>query len=122
MGNRLFGSNIAGIIASKLGPLLLPGVLIRSEPGTRDPTNLGAGTEPVETQHTFRGVKGDYSQLRPASIINDFNATITLLGDTIQPPVIPEAMDKIIIEGQEFTIVGPVLRDPDAATYVCQCT
>lgn len=120
MGNTLFGTDIAGIVAKEIGPGVLPAVLIKVVAGTRNPANPSAGTQPTETRYTCRGfIDSQKNDTRPTTITSQQNKVIVLIGDTIEQGQIPESTDKIEIEGLEYTIIGEIDRDPAAATYTC---
>ncbi len=115
-----FGVDIAGIIATEIGPGVLPATLIKVTPGTRDPFNVTIGMRPTETIFTGRGFIDDYQDKQiDGTLVKTGDRKITLIGDTFS--AIPEPTDKIIIEGFTHRIVNPVKRDPAAATYECQC-
>ena len=119
MGNNLFGANISGKIARRLGPKLPRGTLQKVVQGTRNTSNLSAGREGTSTNHRFRGIRIGMTGLRKDTILPDARDAVMILGDTIQPSTIPVNGDRIIVESTTFTIVN-VDRDPDAATYTCQ--
>lgn len=120
MGNKLFGKDIAGVLASKLGPLLLGFTLIKVTSGARDAADPSAGTSPTEASHACRGILEDYRDGQyDETIIKRGDRKALILGDTLPTGVVPEPSDKVTAEGRGFVIVG-VTRDPDGATYTCQ--
>lgn len=122
MGNVLFGVNISGIIAQEIGPGVLPATLIVVTPGTRSATASTSGSVPTESLITGRGFIDDYSErLVDGTVVQRGDKKITLIGDTFTGFPVPKPGDKVTIEGSQFRIVGPVKRDPAAATYECQC-
>jgi hypothetical protein len=121
MGNKLLGKDIAGILASKLGPKLLPFTLIKVVTGARTVGDPAAGPAAVETPRTCRGILEDYRDSQfDGTTIKRGDRKALLLGDTIAGGAIPEPNDKLTAEGRTYVIVGIPARDPDAATYVCQ--
>lgn len=121
MGNNLFGARIAEKIAAALGSRLLPVRLIKVVPGTVDTSNL-SGAQP-ETNRTFtcRGFFDSYNSRRMGgTAIKDGARVVLILADTLPSGIKPEPDDRIILEGETVEVVGPVLRDPDAATYIAE--
>ena len=119
MGNNLFGANISGRIAKRLGRRLPRGTLLKEVQGTRDANNLASGRRGTPTEHRFRGIRMGLSALKKDTIIPDARDAVMILGDTIKPATIPVEGDRVLVEGITFTIVG-IDRDPDAATYTLQ--
>lgn len=120
MGNNLFGQDIAGQLASNLGPLLPVVKLLKTVQGTRDPSDPSAGTTPTSRTFNGRGIQDSYrtSQI-DETIIKQGDRKVLILGDSLPNGIVPEPGDKVESEGTEFTVVA-VERDPDAATYTCQ--
>lgn len=120
-GNNLFGANIAGQIASALGPLLLPGKLIQVSEGAIDPLNPLAGSAKTETEVLFRGIVSDYTDSRvvEGSLVQTSDRRVLMLASTFSTDVVPKIGDKIEIENTTYTITATPSRDPDAATYTC---
>lgn len=122
MGNKLFGVDIAGIVARQIGPGLLPAQITRMVAGARDPANLTAG--PARTPQTFtaRGMWEDLPSSPPPGVTFELNDRIALLiGDTIAPGGVPQRNDAIEIEGLTLWVVQLLNRDPAAATYRYLC-
>lgn len=125
MGNPLFGVDIAGIIADKIGPGVLE-VTISREPstGVRQAGNLTGGMVKGAPQSwTCRGFWEDFTGLPPPGVeleLNDRKAV--LIGDTIPPAALPlQRNDQITCEGLSLFMVKPLSRDPAAAAYVLLC-
>lgn len=117
----LFGIDIAGIIAAEIGPGLLPATLIVVTPGTRSSANLSGGTQPTEESFSGKGFIEDYSDRHiKEGLVEKNDRKITLIAKTFTGNPIPKLGHKITIEGSTYKIVGPVKRDPAAATYTCQ--
>jgi hypothetical protein len=117
----LFGVDIAGIIASEIGPGVLPATLIKVTPGIRG-TDSTAGINPSEQIFTGRGVIEEYMDDQiDGTLIKKGDRKVILITNTFAGLPIPEPTDKIIIESMNLIIVNPVKRDPAAATYTCQC-
>lgn len=121
MGNNLFGARIAEKIAKALGGRLLPVRLIKVVPGAIDEDNLTA--EQAETEKTFscRGFFDTYNSRRMGgTAIKEGVRVVLILGDTLPKGIKPEPDDRVVLEGETVEIVGPVLRDPDAASYIAE--
>ena len=119
MGNNLFGARIAEKVAAALGSRLLPVQLVKIRPGAIDPSNLTGPQPETSRAYTCRGILDNYDASRiPGTAIQQGSRVVLILAGTLPTGVIPEPDDRIVIEGQRFEIVGPVERDPDAATYI----
>lgn len=118
---NLFGIDIATQIGSATGPGLLACTLHKRSAGTRTGGQLSRGNNPTETDYAARGVVDDYSDREVnESLVQAGDRRILLLGSTIDSGAVPETGDAITIEGTKYEIVGPVKRDPAAASYTCQ--
>lgn len=123
MGNKLFGVDIAAIVASAAGPGLLDVTLwIRPKSGTRDPSNLSAGLDRAPAKVV--GAKGIWEDYRPSEIgdlvrTNDRRAFI--LGDTIPAGIEIKESDEIEIDGQRLYVIRPESVDPAKAGYRFHC-
>lgn len=123
MGNRLFGVDIAGIVAKNIGPGLLPVTITRVTEGVRQPGNLSGGREATSAQITgTRGIWEDLPRNPPPGIEFELNDRIAMLiGNTIPAGFIPQRGDAIEIEGITLTVVQLLSRDPAAASYRYLC-
>lgn len=121
MGNRLFRNDIAGKINRAMAKLMLPATLVKSVPGTRTAGSLTGGTNPTATSYACRGFIDSYTDGQvDGTVVRSGDRMVSLFGDSIERgAVVPEAGDRIEIEGSTFTVVG-VKRDPDKALYTCQ--
>ena len=125
MGNRLFGVDIAGIIATNVGPGVLEVTIEReASTGTRDPDNLTGGLVKAAPQSwTCRGFWEDFTGQPPPGVeieLNDRKAV--LIGDTIPAGALPLKLnDKITCEGHSLFMVKVLERDPAAAVYSLLC-
>jgi len=118
----IFGVDIAGILATQMGPLLLPATLrVFSTAQTRVDGDLTAGTVKIATVSTAaRGFVETYDtkDQGAGSIVQVGDRKISLLGATLGG-MIPVPGDEIDIEGDTYTVVD-VQRDPAAAMFTCQ--
>lgn len=123
MGNELFGVDIAGIVATSIGPGLLDVTITRYVKGARESGNLTGGKS--RTPETVVGIKGVWESLPktpPAGVEFELNDRIALLiGDTIPEGGLPVVNDAIEIEGLTLYSVLLIERDPAAATYKYLC-
>lgn len=123
MGNALFGVDIAGIVATNLGPGLLPVTITRQSAGARASGDLMGGR--AKTPVVFLGARGiweDLPRTPPPGITFELNDRIALLlGDTIPEGGLPLRNDAIEIEGITLFMVQPLSRDPAAAAYRYLC-
>lgn len=119
MGNNLFGANISGKVARSLGSKLPKATLTSVTPGTRNASNLAAGTQPTSVARACRAVSIGKSSLRKDTILPVTKDVVMILGDTIKPYAEPEENDTITI-GSNITTIVAVDSDPDKATFTCQ--
>lgn len=120
MGNKILGTDIAGILRTSLRGMLLDATLTKISAGSVDPNNIGAGPAITETDYTAEGFVESYDENRiDGTIVQESDRLVILIGESIQSFVVPEPQDKITIESVTYTIVQ-VTRDPDAAIYECQ--
>ena len=123
MGSKLFGTDIAAIVAKEIAPGLLDATLwIRPEQGQRDPNNLTAGRQrdPVAV-HGAKGIWEDYRPSEIGDLIRGEDRRAMLIGDTIPEGKLPKEGDDIEIDGQRLTVVRLESADPAKATYRFQC-
>jgi hypothetical protein len=117
---KLFGVDIAGVLNKALGPGLLVVKLVKVTPGTRDPADLAAGTEPTSKTYTAKGLVADFALSQFDGVtIQRGDRKVLYLGASLPSGVVPSIGDHAIAEGVESEIVA-VQRDPASATYVCQ--
>lgn len=124
MGNRLFGVDVAGLVARHIGPGVLPVLL--TEPRTtraRDPANLTGGLVPLPpATHEARGFWDDFKGIAPPGLtvlMGDRKAVI--IGDSLPAGVVPGRGWGVTIEGVTLYVETLVSRDPAAAVYTFQC-
>lgn len=119
MGNKILGTDIAGIVNEVLGPVLLSGTLVKKTTGTRTAGALTAGTNPTSTTYRFRGI---YEPLATKyvddTIIRATDSAVLILGDSLPSGIVPVSSDTITLEGRTTTVVALLERDPDAASYL----
>jgi len=124
MGNRLFGIDIAGIIADKIGPGVLPVVITRrASTGARQAGNLTGGLVKAAPQSwPCRGFWEDFTGQPPGVDLELNDRKAVLIGDTIPPAALPlQKNDEITIEGLTLFMVKQLNRDPAAAVFVLLC-
>lgn len=118
MGNKLFGIDIAKIVNDSIagaGGVLL-GTLTRATTGTRTPGNLTGGTNPSDVTYPFKGFVETAGERRPGSTSSSSISTVSILGDSIT--IEPKVNDTATIEGEDWTLLELVSRDPAKALYV----
>lgn len=121
MGNKIFGTDIAGIVAKEIAPGLLPATLyIRATQARGQRLTAGNKGQP-ETVNGARGIWEDY---RPSEIGDQIAAEdrrAMLIGDTIPEGKLPKEGDEIEIAGQRLFVIRLESSDPAEATYRFQC-
>ncbi len=125
MSQLLFGIDLAQVIATELGPLLLDAVLIvPANPDaltTLDPTADPRSASPA-TEITGKGTVDDYSDFTIGNTnVQAGDRKVLLIANTFAGRPVPKQGDCVRIEGVTYEIVAPVTRDPASAAYTCQC-
>lgn len=121
MGNNLFGARIAEKIAAALGSRLLAGQLVRVTQSELDTTDPAATPTEITRRFPFRGIYDNFDQRRFGDTgIREGSRIVLILGATLPANVVPRTDDRVTLEGETTTIVGPVIRDPDRATYLAE--
>jgi hypothetical protein len=119
MGNRLFGIDIAGLIAKNVGKGVLPCTLTVITKGDRK-ANPTAGRETTEQSIQGRGFIEEFEDKDiDGTKIKMGDKWINLIADTFAGSPVPKIGNKITIEGKAHEIVGTIERDPAAAIYKC---
>ena len=115
---KLFGIDIAKVVNDSIASAggVLTGTLTRATSGTRDVSDLAAGTNPTEATYKFKGFVTTAGERRPGSTSASSISTVSILGASIS--VVPEVNDEVNIEGTDWTLLELVERDPAAALYV----
>lgn len=118
MSNKLFGIDIAKIVADNIGPGVLSAVLTVVTPGTRTPGQLTGGTNPTTATYACKGFIDSKAQRnRDGQLVSDGTEKVLLIGNTIASGTVsPSIGDKVTIEGATYTI-EVVDRDPAGATF-----
>jgi hypothetical protein len=118
----LFGLDLAGIVADAIDQAggLLGVTLTKKTPGTRNPADLTAGTNPTSTPYACEGVVSDYTtRLIDGTLVATGDRRILILGATLPAGVVPSSGDQVTIESLTYDVVR-VTRDPAAASYELQ--
>lgn len=120
MGVKLFGVDIAKIVAQKIGPGLLDCTFTRVTGTTREPGNLAGGTQPATTTYPCKGFEAALEQRHLANtLVKATDVMVVLLGDTIDGgAVVPRAGDRVRVgSGVTRAVVAIVDRDAAHATW-----
>jgi hypothetical protein len=122
MGNKLFGVNISKLVHKNMSKGLLAATLTKKSSGERTSGSLTSGKAKTDSTHECKGFVDTYSdrELQDAKNIQASDRKILIIGDSITPAAVPEKGDEITILGRTYRIVGPVMSDPAAATYIIQ--
>ena len=124
MGTELFkgfGVDIAKEVHDALGPGIPAATLLSRTVGVVDPTDMTAGAPITETSNACKAFLDTYDQKRfGGSEIAQGTRVVVILGDSLPTGIVPKTEDRIIAEGDTFVLAGTVVRDPAAATYVCE--
>ncbi len=114
---ELFGIDIAQTIADAFSGQLVEGALEKKTPGTRTSGSLTGGTNPATTAHTFDGFVEAKEVRRQGEVGTESMVVVTIIGNSVNPLVIPEVNDEVTIEGLTYTLVELLSRDPASAVY-----
>jgi len=118
---KLFGIDIAKIVAKEIGPGLLDTSLIKITQGERDLANPSSGFAKSESTIKGKGIISDYRDDQiDGTLVKQGDRKVTLITNTFLGTPIPKSGDKILIESITYMIIGNIKRDPAAATYTCQ--
>jgi hypothetical protein len=123
MGLKVFGVDVAKIVAQKVGPGLHAMTLIRKVPTTREPGNLAGGTQPTEVSYPCRGIEATLEQrFIDGDKVKITDVAILLLGDTIDGGnVEPRGGDRLTSDGKTRAVIRVLDRDPAKATWLVAC-
>jgi hypothetical protein len=117
---NLFGIDIAGLVDKEIAAAggVLTGKLTKVTPGSRTSGSLRAGASPSEVSHDFRGFLQNVNETRYMGQLQTSKGEVaSILGASLPSGVVPEANDKITIEGRDYDLVQLLRRDPAAALY-----
>lgn len=118
MGSKLFGVDVAALVNSQIAPGLLDLTLTKVTPGTRTPGQLTAGTNPTTTTHTGKGIIEDFKTREiDGTLILVGDKSVLLVTESLTPAATPDGGDRLAIEGDEYSVVRILERDPAGATY-----
>lgn len=122
MGRKILGTDIAGILARRLGPRLEALSLTKISNGDRDSTTRRR-TKVRGATANGRGVVNTKAQVAAAggALTRQVVTQVLILGDTVLP-LRPEKDDEITVQGVAYRIAAITDIDPDEATYTCQVT
>ena len=117
---KLFGIDIAGIIAKEIGPGLVDATIHRQTQSDRDPSDPGAGLPVTEDDITCKEVLAffDIKEIDGTLVQEDDRLVIVIVG-TMSEEVEPLPTWGVTIEDKRYTVIR-VRRDPAAATYSLQ--
>jgi len=121
----LFGLDIAGLVADGIAGAggLVPGVLTHYTVAARNPADPTADRAKTPSTHDFDGfIERLTSMRRSGSSVFDAGEYVSILGATLNPPIVPSPGDMILIEGTTYTVEALADRDPAAALYVLKVT
>ena len=113
----LFGIDLAQEIANAFDGQLKDGVLHKKAPGTRTSSQLTAGTNPTTVNHAFNGILAFQEVRRSGQLGTEQMAVVTIIGNSVDPFVVPEVNDEVTIESITMTLIELLARDPAAAAY-----
>ena len=120
---KLFGIDIAGLVAKNVGPGLLPTqvqFIVTTEVDTSNP--LSSTKTSLGNPLSGRGVIVEYDdvEINGSTILQGDRKIVLIVGTFPANMPIPFEGCAITIEGSTHIILSKVSRDPAAATYTCQ--
>lgn len=115
---KLFGIDIAGIVAKEIGPGLLDTTIHKIVWGAR--VSGGAGLTVTESDITCKGVFSFFDVKEwDSTLVEENDRLVLIMTETMSEVTEPVPGWAVTIEGTRYTIVR-VRRDPAAATYSMQ--
>ncbi len=116
---ELFGLDIAGIVNDAITEAggVRPGSLLKTAPTTRTAGSLTAGNNPKTTTHTFQGFSETKEKRRTGQVGAMSIGIVTILGKSVLPIAVPEVNDVATIDGDDWTLLELISRDPAEAVY-----
>lgn len=112
------GVDIAAIINAEMGPMMPDAVLTKRTPGTRG-ADVTAGNNETSVDYPCKGMRAGQTTRMDGSLIRKKVPTVTLLGDSLPPGIVPEPGDQVTIEGATYFITS-VVADEAQATYLLE--
>lgn len=119
MGNKLFGVDISGLINKNIGPGVNDCLLVKVTAGSRTSGSLAAGVQPTSKNYTAKGFIDKLDKTRQAAtLVEDGDVLIALIGDSIASNKTPVPGDRIKILNNTYNVIQ-VDTDPAQAVYNC---
>jgi hypothetical protein len=117
----LFGLDIAGILNDAIQSAggLRSATLTKTVNGTRTPGSLTGGNNATSTSHTCQAYVESSSARREGSLTRVGGTKVGILGASISPAAVPQANDRVTVDGVDYTIVGVPEIDPAQALFIC---
>ena len=119
----IFGLDLAGIVNDAINDAggLIPLTLLTRTGGTRTTGDPAGGRNATESPSTGQGIIEDYLDDEiDGTVVRQGDRRVLIMGASLPSGVVPSTNDSVTIEGRTYKIVGPVKRDPAAASYTCQ--
>lgn len=115
---EIFGLDIATLVwdAIQSAGGLTEGIL-RHQPIAEAAEDSAGYDLPEKTLHTFHGLLEDRTIQLDGSGPPVGIPRLTIIGNSIDPPVVPATQDEVEIDGRTCTLVHLVSRDPASAVY-----
>jgi len=113
---KLFGLDIAGLVAENFAGQLLPVTLTRKTPGEYDPIAGDNWIDGTTETYTSEGIVSEYAdELKATGLVHEKHRKILIIAKPLGTA--PRAGDKVTIEGVSYTVTGVPSRDPAGATW-----
>ena len=114
----LFGVDISNIVSSALEGQLRPVTVTRTSEGTYDPvTDEVTGSSSAE--YTSEGIEENRRKYLESGLIESHEVPVLILAQPLETE--PRADDKLEIDGNMYTVVDLIERDPAGAIYIVRC-
>lgn len=116
---KLFGIDVAKEVHDgiKRAGGLPSGTLTHKVPGTRSPGDLGGGTNPTTSTHSFQGTLERKVRRSRGTAVAEPMDVLMIVGNSLSPAVVPAVGDEASIDGTTRTLTELLERDPAGATY-----
>ena len=116
---KLFGIDIAAVVAREFKGKLLTGTLTKRSAGSRTAGSLTGGVNPSETAHPFEGIVETKTETRreDGGLVTSTGEILTIIGGSLPAGVVPEANDRAELEKVTYDLIELIERDPASAVY-----
>ena len=116
---EIFGLDLQSLIAEGINAAggLPPGTLYRKGARTRDAANPSQLSAIAETPYQLQAVVERRQYRREGSAITETRLVMTIIGGSLVPLTVPEAGDRVEVDGGSYVLEELLRSDPAGAAY-----